>query len=72
MKNTWPGGNRHAMNQDDHEKWNYSNYPGTRQICSVCEAPTGFCEEDGYLDEKTGEPLCQDCFYQKYPTNTGE
>lgn len=69
--NTWPGGHKHAMSQDEHEKWNSSNYPGTRQICSVCEEPTGFCEDDGYLDEDTWDPLCRDCYYQKYPEKTG-
>lgn len=67
MENTWPGGHKHAMSQDEHEKWNSSNYPGTRQVCSVCEEPTGFCEDDGYLDEDTWEPLCLYCFYEKYP-----
>lgn len=60
VKNTWPGGIRHAMEQGDHENWNACNYPGTREICCKCEKPTGFCEEDGYKDED-GEPYCVDC-----------
>jgi hypothetical protein len=59
--NTWPGGYRHAMDQLAHEQWNASNYPGTRQLCSKCEQPTGRCEEDAILtDDK--EPLCSDCW----------
>ncbi len=58
--NTWPGGKRHAMSQSDHEKWNASNYPGTRQMCDLCGEPTGFCEEDATWSVG-GEPLCEDC-----------
>lgn len=58
--NSWPGGFRHGMTQSEHERWNASNYPGTRQLCSVCEDPTGRCEEDAMLS-KDGEPLCVEC-----------
>lgn len=59
--NTWPGGVRHAMLQSDHEKWNSSNYPGTLQLCVVCEEPTGSCEEDSrYTDAGVG-PCCATC-----------
>ncbi len=61
MKNTWPGGYRHAMHQDEHERWNASNYPGTRQICASCGEPTGRCEEDGHFNAD-GEALCEECF----------
>lgn len=60
-QNRWPGGYRHAMNQDEHERWNALNYPGTRQLCSVCNEPTGRCEEDELLSED-GEPLCESCY----------
>jgi len=60
MRNEWPGGYRHAMDQSDHERWNASHYPGTRQICHNCGAPTGFCEEDGYHDDD-GYPYCDEC-----------
>ena len=60
MGNTWPGGYRHAIDQSEHEKWNESNYPGTRQICTKCDKPTGYCEEDGYFDEGHN-PYCKDC-----------
>lgn len=62
IENTWPGGKRHAMSQSDHEKWNAANYPGTLQLCSVCDEPTGFCEEDAIWDEESGEPLCEACY----------
>jgi hypothetical protein len=60
MNNTWPGGVRHAMDQGEHEKWNARNYPGTRELCATCQAPTGYCEEDGYTGEN-GERYCRDC-----------
>lgn len=60
-RNTWPGGCRHAMHQDQHEAWNSRNYPGTLQLCSVCDEPTGRCEEDELCLED-GEPLCETCW----------
>ena len=65
MENTWPGGRRRALHQHEHEKWNAYNYPGTRQICSVCDEPTGFCEEDA-IWSINGEPLCTECA-REYP-----
>ena len=58
--NSWPGGIRHAMEQKEHEKWNESHYPGTRQICSKCSEPTDRCEEDAIWSED-GAPLCEVC-----------
>ena len=60
LSNSWPGGCQHAMHQPDHERWNASHYPGTRQLCSVCEEPTGRCEEDS-MRSRDGEPLCEQC-----------
>lgn len=60
-RNTWPGDVRHAMHQDEHEAWNAENYPGTLQLCGVCEEPTGQCEEDAFWSEE-GEPLCGECY----------
>lgn len=59
--NTWPGGQRHAMDQDEHKRWNAGHYPGTRQLCVRCDRPTGRCEEDA-LDTPTG-PICEDCYH---------
>ena len=59
--NNWPGGHRHAMEQSEHERWNATRYPGTRQMCSVCEEPTERCEEDAILSDD-GEPLCVNCY----------
>ena len=59
-RNTWPGGVRHAMHQHEHETWNAGNYPGTLQLCSVCEEPTGRCEDDTLFSDD-GEPLCETC-----------
>jgi hypothetical protein len=60
-KNTWPGGVRRAMHQHEHESYNASHYPGTLQLCSKCEQPTGRCEEDAMWDEE-GNPLCETCY----------
>ena len=61
--NTWPDGIRKAMNQNDHERWNSYNYPGTRQLCSQCEEPTGRCEEDSmYSEDGEQGPLCEECY----------
>lgn len=59
--NTWPDGKRRAMEQSEHESWNASNYPGTRQVCHQCSEPTGRCEEDGLWNDD-GEPLCEECY----------
>lgn len=59
--NTWPDGKREALSQDKHEQWNSCNYPGTRQLCSCCEQPTGRCEDDTILSVND-EPLCEECF----------
>ncbi len=61
MSNEWPGGKRHAMTQDEHERWNSSHWPGTRQLCSKCGDSTGRCEEDS-LSRSDGEPLCETCW----------
>ena len=59
-RNTCPGGNRYAMTQVQHEEWNSSNYPGTRQLCINCDNPTGRCEEDSIFIDDHG-PLCEEC-----------
>ncbi len=61
--NTWPGGYRHAIHQDEHEKWNSQNYPGTLQICMCCDEPTTFCEEDGLFDDD-GNAYCTECYHE--------
>ena len=60
--NTWPDGYRHAMHQDEHEKWNDMNYPGTRQLCCKCDEPTGRCEDDSIYTEDGDGPLCLECW----------
>lgn len=59
-ENTWPGGKRHAMTQDAHERWNAQHYPGTRQLCVGCNEPTGRCEEDSIWIGDEG-PFCEAC-----------
>jgi hypothetical protein len=58
--NTWPGGKRRALSQGEHERWNSHEYPGTRQLCSVCANPTERCEDDTIWSDD-GEPLCEKC-----------
>ncbi len=58
--NTWPNGDRRAMTQSEHRDWNDHEYPGTRQLCSKCDEPTGRCEEDSIIDDD-GEAYCEDC-----------
>lgn len=59
--NTWPGGQRHAMLQSEHEAWNSQNYPGTLQMCAECDQPTGRCEDDELLNDHD-EPICPTCW----------
>lgn len=63
MNNTWPEGHRHPMTQNEHEKWNGKHYPGTRQLCSQCDQPTGRCEEDMLQSDKG--PVCEFCWSPK-------
>ena len=60
MKNTWPGGKRRALHQHEHKAWNAKHYPGTLQLCAICDEPTGRCEEDA-IWSPDGEPLCDAC-----------
>lgn len=64
MNYTWPDGRRRALSQKEHEQWNANNYPGTRQLCAICDAPTGRCEEDDLYLSDCG-PLCEECFEEK-------
>lgn len=68
MRNTWPGGYRHAMTQDAHERWNAQHYPGTRQLCAECDAATGRCEDDSLYADEDGErgPLCEECWQKAH------
>jgi hypothetical protein len=63
-QNEWPGGIRHAMYQDEHERWNATHYPGTGQMCVLCDEPTDRCEEDSIFLEDGSGPLCVDCWRQ--------
>lgn len=62
MSNWWEG---KALDQSTHERINAEHYPGTRQLCDVCDQPTGRCEDDSiYLDSGEG-PLCPDCYSEE-------
>ncbi len=51
-----------ALDQSQHEAWNAGNYPGTRQLCSECDEPTGRCEEDTISHPITEQPICESCY----------
>jgi hypothetical protein len=53
-------GQRRELSQDAHRAINARHYPGTRQLCSECEEPTGRCEEDSIYHGDAG-PLCEQC-----------
>lgn len=48
------------LGQSEHARINAREYPGTRQLCSRCDEPTGRGEDDTIwsADDK---PLCEDC-----------
>lgn len=48
------------MDQSEHEAWNCQHYPGTLQLCSQCQEPTGRCEDDSLYANDAG-PLCPCC-----------
>lgn len=62
LENSWPDGIRRALSQDQHESWNSYNYPGTRQLCCLCDNITERCEEDSMYTEDGIGPLCFTCF----------
>jgi hypothetical protein len=62
--NTWPDRHRRAMSQSEHAAWNARNYPGTRQLCGICESETGRCEDDSLFAESGKGPLCPACWYE--------
>lgn len=70
--NTWPRGHRHAMSQSEHAKWNASHYPGTRQLCSRCDEPTGRCEDDSLFTDADEGPLCEGCWRVTQEANSHE
>ena len=58
MGNWWDG---KALDQNTHARINTCHYPGTRQLCALCDEPTGRCEEDSMFIGDIG-PLCEICF----------
>lgn len=50
----------HALDQSTHAAINAHHYPGTLQMCVLCNQPTGRCEEDSRYNGDVG-PLCEDC-----------
>ena len=51
-----------ARHQYEHEAINAREYPGTRQMCSICDEPTGRCEEDSLFAEGNESPICEECW----------
>ena len=53
-----------ALLPHEHNAINVREYPGTRQMCVVCDTPTGRCEEDAWhddIDDGEGGPYCERC-----------
>ena len=48
--------------QTEHEQYNATHYPGTRQLCDRCDEPTGKCEEDQIVSDVNGDILCMECY----------
>jgi hypothetical protein len=70
--NSWPGGKKTPISQVEHDKYNQCNYPGTLQICCICDAPTGRCEEDALLldiglQRAETRIVCETCFDLSQP-----
>lgn len=55
-----------ARHQYEHEAINAREYPGTRQLCALCDAPTGRCEEDSIFLDDEG-PVCEECYATRTP-----
>jgi len=49
-----------ALTPQEHEAWNATHYPGTRQMCAICDEPTGRCEDDA-IYTINGDTICEDC-----------
>ena len=62
---------RRAITQAEHRRINAQEYPGTRQLCVVCQQPTERCEEDAIYSDDGHGPLCEDCAAQP-ETSGGE
>jgi len=53
-----------ALLPSEHEEINAREYPGTRQLCEICDEPTGNCEDDSILCEICGKIMCEGCIYE--------
>lgn len=50
-----------AYTQSQHRAINAREYPGTRQLCCICDEPTGRCEEDGIWWPGLDGWVCPEC-----------
>lgn len=50
------------MLPSEHNAWNRTHYPGTRQMCEVCGGETERCEDDALFDEDENGPMCESCY----------
>lgn len=48
--------------QSQHLEINRRNYPGTRQLCSICGCETERCEEDALYIDGEDDPICEECY----------
>ncbi|MFW6369094.1 MAG: hypothetical protein ACOC0J_00750 [Myxococcota bacterium] len=53
-----------ALDQATHAQINAWAYPGTRELCSVCDEPTGRAGagEDSLYTEDGAGPFCESCW----------
>jgi len=57
--------------QCEHIAYNATHYPGTRQLCILCDCPTERCEDDSIYSDEIGGPLCEEC-YENYSNHRAE
>lgn len=53
---------RGARSQAEHARINACEYPGTRQLCTLCGCPTARSEEDALYTDSGAGPLCEECY----------
>ena len=51
-----------ARHQHEHEAINALEYPGTRQLCVLCDQLTERCEEAAIHTGSGQGPLCEECY----------
>lgn len=50
-----------ALSQDTHRQINSRHYPGTRQMCVICDQPTGRTTGEDSMYNGDEGPVCEEC-----------